>query len=215
MFTGIIKETGEIKQIRALDGGLEFDVGCSFAEDTHIDESISLNGVCQTVTSHSDIFFTVQAVEETLRKTNLGDLKQGNMVNLERSLTLNTPIEGHIVQGHVDTAADIKSFRKEGTNWLLKVELPADYRNHIVGRGSIAIDGISLTVARDEGDSFTTAIIPYTYEHTNLKQKKAGNTVNIEFDILGKYVLKFLSNSGEEESTGSSLSPESLKKMGY
>jgi len=215
MFTGIIKETGTIKQIRTLNGGLEFDINCSFAADTHVDESISMNGVCQTVIAQTENYFTVQTVEETLRKTNLGDLKEGELVNLERSLTLDTPIEGHIVQGHVDVNAAIKSFRKEGTNWLLKVELPKDYRNYIVGRGSIAIDGISLTVARDDGDTFTVAIIPYTYEHTNLKQKKAGDTVNLEFDILGKYVLKFLSNRDEHESGESSLTPESLKEMGY
>jgi len=160
MFTGIIIETGKIAAISHLDGGLEFQIECSFAADTHIDESISVNGVCQTVTENSPSTFTVQAVEETLRKTNFNALQVGAPVNLERSLTLNDRIEGHLVQGHVDTTGKIIEFVKESTNWLLEVELPSEYSNYVVGRGSIALDGISLTVARETTNAFTVAIIP-------------------------------------------------------
>ena len=213
MFTGIVAETGKIANITHLEGGLEFQIACSFASDTHIDESISVNGVCQTVTKKSESDFTVQAVEETLRKTNMNALKVGDLVNLERSLTLEDRIEGHLVQGHVDTTAQILKFDKEGTNWLLKVAIPTEYANYIVGRGSIALDGISLTVARETTETFTVAIIPYTYEHTNLKNRSPGEMLNIEFDIFGKYVLKYLSNlDGDKKSD---LTRQKLKQMGY
>ena len=213
MFTGIVAETGKIANITQLEGGLEFQIACSFASDTHIDESISVNGVCQTVTKKSESNFTVQAVEETLRKTNMNALKVGDLVNLERSLTLEDRIEGHLVQGHVDTTAQILKFDKEGTNWLLKVAIPTEYANYIVGRGSIALDGISLTVARETTETFTVAIIPYTYEHTNLKNRSPGEMLNIEFDIFGKYVLKYLSNlDGDKKSD---LTRQKLKQMGY
>jgi len=214
MFTGIIQHTGKIAAVRNLKGGLEFDIECAFAGDTHIDESISINGVCQTVTASNSHIFTVQTVEETLRKTTLELLVTGDLVNLERCLTLNTRIEGHLVQGHVDTAAEIVEFSQEGTNWLLTVKLPGEFKNLIVGRGSIAIDGISLTIARDLGDAFTVAIIPYTYEHTNLKHKTVGDKVNLEFDIMGKYILKYLKTlSQAPDSTPITL--EKLKDLGY
>lgn len=213
MFTGIVIETGMIAAITQLNGGLEFQIECSFAADTHIDESISVNGVCQTVTENSPSTFTVQAVEETLRKTNFNALSVGDPVNLERSLTLNDRIEGHLVQGHVDTTGKIIAFEKEGTNWLLTVELPAEYTNYVVGRGSIALDGISLTVARETADSFTVAIIPYTYEHTNLKNRNPGDMLNLEFDIFGKYVMKYLSNLNNEKKRD--ITAQKLKQMGY
>jgi len=213
MFTGIIIETGKIAAISHLDGGLEFQIECSFAADTHIDESISVNGVCQTVTENSPSTFTVQAVEETLRKTNFNALQVGAPVNLERSLTLNDRIEGHLVQGHVDTTGKIIEFVKESTNWLLEVELPSEYSNYVVGRGSIALDGISLTVARETSNAFTVAIIPYTYEHTNLKNRTPGDMLNLEFDIFGKYVMKYLSNLDNEPKTD--ITAHKLKQMGY
>jgi len=213
MFTGIIIETGKIAAISHLDGGLEFQIECSFAADTHIDESISVNGVCQTVTENSPSTFTVQAVEETLRKTNFNALQVGAPVNLERSLTLNDRIEGHLVQGHVDTTGKIIEFVKESTNWLLEVELPSEYSNYVVGRGSIALDGISLTVARETTNAFTVAIIPYTYEHTNLKHRKPGDMLNLEFDIFGKYVMKYLSNLDNKQK--STITAQKLKEMGY
>ncbi|MFY0684863.1 MAG: riboflavin synthase [Balneola sp.] len=195
MFTGIIQEVGKVKSAKSLNGGgMEFEIECSFSETCHEDESISINGACHTVTAFNDEVFTVQSVEETLRKTSMGELKEGSLVNLERSLTLQKGIEGHLVQGHVDTIGTIKKIEKEETGWLITVSYPKENQTMIVGRGSVTIEGISLTVAREEGNEFTVAIIPYTWEHTNLKYKKEGDTLNLEFDVIGKYVVKYLAS---------------------
>jgi len=194
VFTGIIKSVGTVETIKELDGGKEISIACDFANEIEIDQSISINGVCHTATASDEQNFTVQSVEETLRKTNIGDLKEGDLVNLERSLRPDQLLDGHIVQGHVDATGTIADIEQEGTDWLFTIEYPKEYSNLIVGRGSIAINGISLTVANDRDHSFTVAIIPYTYEHTNLKAAKVGDTVNLEFDVLGKYVIKYLEN---------------------
>ena len=199
MFTGIVSEIGIIKDIRSLNGGgMETTIACSFADTCHIDESIAVNGACHTVTRFDDQTFTIQSVEETLRKTSMGALKTGDGVNLERSMTLQAGIEGHLVQGHVDTTGTILSAEKEETGWLITVEYPEEFSNMIVGRGSITMEGISLTIAREEGNQFVVAIIPYTWEHTNLKFKKPGDKVNLEFDIIGKYVVKYLAATGRD-----------------
>ncbi len=194
MFTGIIKSVGTIANITSLDDGKEISIASDFADEVNIDQSISINGVCHTVTACDVNTFTVQSVAETLRKTNIGDLQKNDLVNLERSLRPDQLLDGHIVQGHVDATGYIKKIEQEGTDWLFTVEYPREYSNLIVGRGSIAIDGISLTVANEQDNTFTVAIIPYTYEHTNLNAKEVGDTVNLEFDVLGKYVVKYLEN---------------------
>lgn len=199
MFTGIVSETGEIQSVKSLNGGgMEFTISSSFAGNCHIDESISINGACHTVTAFNDETFTVQSVEETLRKTTMGNLLIGTKVNLERSMTLQQGIEGHLVQGHVDTTGNISSMEKEETGWLITVEYPEEFKNMIVGRGSITVEGISLTVAREKGNEFTMAIIPYTWDNTNLKSKKINDLVNIEFDVIGKYVVKYLASIGRD-----------------
>lgn len=199
MFTGIVKDLGVVKNIKSLNGGgMETEIECSFANTCHIDESISINGACHTVVKVSNRTFTVQSIEETLRKTSLRTLNPEDVVNLERSLTLQTGIEGHIVQGHVDTTGTISGLEKEETGWLFTISYPPEFKNMIVGRGSITIEGISLTVARDEEAGFVVAIIPYTWEHTNLKYKKIGDPVNLEFDVIGKYVVKYLSAIGRD-----------------
>lgn len=192
MFTGIIKSVGTVTKINSLDGGKEFTITSDFADEVSIDQSISINGVCHTVTESNNEMFTVQSVEETLRKTNIGDLSEQDRVNLERSLRSDQLMDGHIVQGHVDATGTIIEIEHEGTDWLFTVEYPEEYSNLVVGRGSIAIDGISLTVANEQENRLSVAIIPYTYEHTNLQSKKIGDTVNLEFDVLGKYVVKYL-----------------------
>lgn len=192
MFTGIIAETGKIEKIKPGEGGLELCIACSFAADTHIDESISVSGVCLTVINRRDDFFTVQCVEETLRKTSFSKIAEGDEVNLERSLTLEKAIEGHIVQGHVDTVGRIENIKSEGDDRLITVSYPEEFVPLIVGRGSVAIDGISLTVARESGTRFTVAIIPYTWNFTNLKHRNKGDKVNLEFDIFGKYVVRYM-----------------------
>jgi riboflavin synthase len=198
MFTGIVSEVGRVASVKPIKGGQELSIECSFAGGTHIDESISVNGVCLTVVSFSDAVFNVQCVEETLRKTTLGELKPGSEVNLERSLKLSQGIEGHIVQGHVDTTATLSKIEKDGADLLLTVTFPDEYRDYVVGRGSIAIDGISLTVARNEENRFSVAIIPYTWDHTNLRSKKEGDSVNLEFDIFGKYIVQYLKNREQQ-----------------
>ena len=199
MFTGIVQETGKVEKVESLNGGgQETTISCSFADSCHIDESISINGVCHTVTRFNSETFTVQSVEETLRKTTFGLLKQGQVVNLERSLTLQTGIEGHLVQGHVDTVGKIIAIEKEETGWLFTIRFPKEFLNMIVGRGSITMEGISLTIARENGNECVIAIIPYTWEHTNLKYRQMGDSVNLEFDVIGKYVVKYLTGTGKE-----------------
>lgn len=196
LFTGIIKEVGEVASVKSLDGGREIAVACRLAEKVDIDQSISINGVCHTVTAFDSDTFTVQSVEETLRKTNIGSLAEGDPVNLERSLRPDQLLDGHLVQGHVDSRGTLVDIEREGTDWLFTVEYPREHENLVVGRGSIAVDGISLTVAQVSPGRFTVAIIPYTFEHTNLHAKKEGDVVNLEFDVLGKYVVRYLENRG-------------------
>ena len=199
MFTGIVQETGKIEAIKSLNGGgQETIISCSFADTCHIDESIAVNGACHTVTHFDENTFTVQSVEETLRKTSMGELKEGDFVNLERSMTLQTGIEGHMVQGHVDITGTIITMEKEETGWLIGIEFPEEFQNLIVGRGSITVEGISLTIAREEANTFVVTIIPYTWDHTNLQYKKIGDKVNLEFDVIGKYVVKYLASIGRD-----------------
>jgi riboflavin synthase len=197
MFTGIVSEVGTIKEIKKMAGGQELAIHSTFLDDVHVDESIAVNGVCLTVVSFNDEAFRVQCVDETLRKTNLGKLGEGDGVNLERSLTLDKALEGHMVQGHVDTVGTITAIDQKDADILLRIEFPEEFDDYIVGRGSVSVDGISLTVARDEeNNEFTVAIIPYTWDYTNLKDKKVGSPVNLEFDVFGKYIVKYLEKRG-------------------
>ena len=192
MFTGIIEGLGNVTEIKSLGEASQVTYIAPFATELSVDDSVSINGVCQTVVACDASSFVTQLVEETLRKTNFGHLQVGDKVNLERSLTLQHRLDGHIVQGHVDTVAKVMQIEQEETGWLYTISIQESFQNYIVGRGSIAVNGISLTVARDLGDAFVVAIIPFTYEHTNMHTLKVGDTVNLEFDILGKYVLKYL-----------------------
>jgi riboflavin synthase len=197
MFTGIVSEVGTIKEIKKMAGGQELAIHSTFLDEVHVDESIAVNGVCLTVVSFNDEAFRVQCVDETLRKTNLGKLGEGDGVNLERSLTLDKALEGHMVQGHVDTVGTITAIDQKDADILLRIEFPEEFDDYIVGRGSVSVDGISLTVARDEDNNeFTVAIIPYTWDYTNLKDKKVGSPVNLEFDVFGKYIVKYLEKRG-------------------
>jgi len=192
MFTGIIKEVGTVKGINPLNGGKELTIDCSLAAEVQIDQSISINGVCHTVTERTADSFTVQSVEETLRKTNIGRIEVNDGVNLERSLRPDQLLDGHLVQGHVDGVGTIEDIYKEGTDYLFTISYTSEATALVVGRGSIAVDGISLTVADERENKFTIAVIPYTFEHTNLAHKSVGDRVNIEFDVLGKYVAKYM-----------------------
>jgi len=193
MFTGIIETLGKIEDVKAEGTNLTFTVSSSFSNELKIDLSVAHNGVCLTVVKVLDDKHVVTAVSETLAKTNLGSLKQGDSVNLERCTTYGGRMDGHMVYGHVDTTGKCVSIQDQNGSWLFTFSFEKENRMLIVEKGSIAINGTSLTVFAVEDDTFQVAIIPYTFEHTILKFLKVGDEVNLEFDILGKYVNQYLS----------------------
>jgi riboflavin synthase len=190
MFTGIIEALGTVARIDDQAGARRITYATPLSTELEVDDSVAINGVCQTVVARDASSFTTVVIEESLRKTNFGVLRVGEGVNLERSLRMGDRLDGHLVQGHTDCTGRIESVTQEDTNWLIEVSFPDEWAPYIVGRGSIALEGISLTVARLERTRFTVAIIPYTWEHTNLHARRAGDAVNLEFDILGKYILR-------------------------
>jgi riboflavin synthase len=190
MFTGIIEEIGEVVEIKDTGDFRAIHVrGKSVFDDLKLGSSIAVNGVCLTVRSIDTNVFTAEMSRETLDRTSLGNLARGSIVNLERPMRAESRFGGHIVQGHVDGIGWIRKFDREGDAWNLKIEYPAAGSRYIVEKGSIAVDGISLTVASLQGSSvFSVAIIPHTFENTNLKMTKPGDPVNLEFDVIAKYV---------------------------
>jgi len=193
MFTGIIEQLGSIAEIEDLGGGKTFTVQAALSQYLSIDDSIAVNGVCLTVTQCTQDQFCVQAVEETLRKTTLSSWKTGTTVNLERGMMMGARFDGHWVQGHVDTTGTLLAIVPEQTGIRLDFSFPESFSDLIVDRGSIAVDGISLTIANAESHTFSVAIIPYTWEHTQLKNLQVGSQVNLEFDMIGKYIQRYLS----------------------
>jgi len=196
MFTGIIEQLGTLAEIEDLGGGKAFTIQAQLSRHLSVDDSISVNGVCLTVVACTPEQFKVQAVEETLRKTTLAEWKRGMSVNLERGMIMGARVDGHWVQGHVDTIGTVLAITPEQTGISIELSFPEAFTDHIVDRGSIAVDGISLTIAKAETQTFSVAIIPYTWEHTQLKTLQVGQQVNLEFDMIGKYVLRFLSKRG-------------------
>ncbi|WP_080239006.1 riboflavin synthase [Spirosoma rigui] len=193
MFTGIIETTGLVSGIEAEGTNLTFRMESALASELKIDQSVSHNGVCLTVTSVADGSYTVTAVDETLRKTNLGQVKPGDRVNLERCMPATGRFDGHIVQGHVDQTGICTGVQDMNGSWLYDFRYDVDAADNVtVEKGSICINGVSLTVFNSEPNQFRVTIIPYTYEHTNFRELKAGDTVNLEFDIVGKYIKKML-----------------------
>lgn len=192
MFTGIVESLAEVTGIETEGTNKTFTLQSEIAAEFKIDQSISHNGVCLTVTEVNGNVYKVTAIEETLLKTNLGELKQGASVNLERCMPANGRFDGHIVQGHVDqTAVCIKKEERSGS-WLFDFKYDSSIGNITVEKGSICINGVSLTVFNSEQDTFRVAIIPYTYANTNFHQLTEGSTVNLEFDILGKYIKRIM-----------------------
>ncbi len=196
MFTGIIEDVGRIVQIDDLGGGKRLTIAAAFADALTPDESVAINGACQTVVAVRDGLFEVVTIEETLRKTTFGDLTVGTPVNLERAMQANARLDGHFVMGHVDTTGTVVEVAKEKTNGLYRIQFEADFTSYLIPVGSVTVDGISLTVARLNGNTFTVAIIPHTYEHTNVSTWDAGTRVNLEFDMIGKYVVRWLEHHG-------------------
>lgn len=189
MFTGIVESMGTIRSVKKFGDGLEFVIAAKFVKnDLEIDNSIAVNGVCLTVVRRSGSKFTVQAVKETLSKTNLGLLTVGHLVNLERSVTLQDRLGGHLVQGHIDATGTVTYVKTLKTSWMYTISFPKKYRKYLIPVGSISVDGTSLTTASIRHADFTVAIIPYTFHHTVFRQYKKGSIVNLEFDIIGKYL---------------------------
>ncbi|SEM90586.1 riboflavin synthase alpha chain [bacterium A37T11] len=193
MFTGIIETLGTVSALEREGGNLHIFINSDLSEELKIDQSVSHNGVCLTVVGLHVGGYQVTAIDETLQKSNIGDLRVGDLVNLERCTPASGRLDGHIVQGHVDqTATCIARVDQEGS-WVYTFQYDSTLGNMTVEKGSIAVNGISLTVFNAAYDSFSVAIIPYTFDHTNLHQVSAGDVVNLEFDIIGKYVAGWLS----------------------
>lgn len=196
MFSGIVEEAAGVVRIAREEGNVHLTMRCSFADELKIDQSVAHNGVCLTVVAlPGDGTYTVTAIAETLRRSNLGDLTEGSLVNLERSMVMNGRLDGHIVQGHVDTTAVCVSVEDEDGSWRytfrydFNPEMAA--RGYVcVDKGSVTVNGVSLTVCEPQADRFSVCIIPFTREHTNFKEIKPGTKVNLEFDIIGKYIAR-------------------------
>ncbi len=193
MFTGIIELTGSIAFIEKYGTNIHFDIRSDISNQLKIDQSVAHNGVCLTVVAVDDEIHRVTAIDETVQKTSLGQWKVGDEVNIERCMVANGRFDGHVVQGHVDQIGTVSKVQEQDGSWLLDFEYDPSIGNVTVEKGSICINGTSLTCFNSEEGKFRVAIIPYTYEHTNFKQLKKGDKVNLEFDIIGKYVKRLLS----------------------
>ena len=193
MFSGIVEEAALVVKLEKEKDNLHITIKCSFVDELKIDQSISHNGVCLTVVKKDKKTYTVTAIKETLGKTNLGILKPGDKINLERSTRLDGRLDGHMVQGHVDQTAICTEVKEAGGSWYYTFEYEPAQEDYItVEKGSVSVNGVSLTVVNSKPKSFQVAIIPYTYEVTNFHQIKKGTVVNIEFDILGKYIARIV-----------------------
>jgi len=195
MFCGIVEEAGKIMSLVKDKTNLHITVSCSFVPQLKIDQSIAHNGVCLTVINKTKTSYTVTAIKETLQKTNLSKLKKGEVINLERCMKLGDRIDGHIVQGHIDCTASCTSVVKEKGSWVFSFAYAGNCKDAvylIVEKGSVTVNGVSLTVVGCHNKGFSVAIIPYTFNHTNFHSLKKGDHVNLEFDIIGKYVVNLL-----------------------
>ena len=197
MFSGIVEEAAQVVALQADKGNLHLTMRCSFVDELKIDQSVAHNGVCLTVVSKTADTYTVTAVQETLDRSNLGQLKVGDKVNLERSMLMNGRLDGHIVQGHVDQTAVCTEVREADGSWYYTFTYRFDKEMARQGyltveKGSVCVNGVSLTVCNSKDDSFQGAIIPYTHDHTNFCQLEKGTVVNLEFDIVGKYISRMM-----------------------
>ncbi|MHB8581001.1 MAG: riboflavin synthase [Ignavibacteriaceae bacterium] len=193
MFTGLVEEIGKLEN--KIPEGLGYRMIISankVLEDLEIGSSISINGTCLTVVKLEKNTFSVEAIEETLKKTNLGELKTGGKVNLERSLKFDARLGGHFVLGHIDTTGKILDVKELSNSHFVKISFPEKFRQYLIYVGSVAIDGVSMTVAELSGNTFSVGVIPHTWEETIFSTRKAGDTVNLEFDVLGKYVERIM-----------------------
>jgi riboflavin synthase len=194
MFTGIIEEVGEVVMLKQDKENMHITVKSNFCSELRIDQSLAHNGVCLTVVDLNENNYTVTAIQETIDKSNIGDLKIEDKINLERAMLLGDRLDGHIVQGHVDQVAKCTDIKELEGSWFFTFEYDEKLQNLTIEKGSITINGVSLTVVNSERNSFGVAIIPFTFEHTNFHKIRVNDLVNLEFDVIGKYVAKLLSN---------------------
>lgn len=194
MFTGIVEATGTLTSFSDQGDNRTFIFECPFTHELKVDQSLAHNGVCLTVTDIRNNSYSVTAIAETLRRTNLGHLQSGDIVNLERCMIAGGRLDGHIVQGHVDETGTVDSITDENGSWHYRISYNPDSIHFTVPKGSICINGVSLTVVESTKGQFSVAIIPYTYEHTTFHRLKVGDKVNLEFDVIGKYVTAYMKN---------------------
>ena len=192
MFTGIIEATGVVEKMERQESNIEFTLSCPFTQELKIDQSLAHNGCCLTVVKIEGDQYTVTAINETIEKTNLGTWEVGSVVNLERCMVMNGRLDGHIVQGHVDKTGEVFAIENKDGSYYITIRYEEGGAFTTVPQGSITVNGISLTVANSAENQFSVAIIPYTWEHTNMRSIKVGDKVNLEFDIIGKYVAKLM-----------------------
>ena len=192
MFTGIIEELGEVTELVQDKDNLHITVKSTLSKELKIDQSLAHNGVCLTVVKLGDNTHTITAIKETIDKSNIGNLRIGSKVNLERAMVLGARLDGHIVQGHVDQTAVCTEVNELEGSWVYTFSYDNSYNNLTIEKGSITVNGVSLTVVNSRPGSFSVAIIPYTYEHTNFHQIKVNDKINLEFDVIGKYVARLL-----------------------
>lgn len=192
MFTGIIEQVGEVVSLNKEAGNLHIEVKSAFSEELKIDQSVAHNGVCLTVVELKPQIHVVTAIDETLQKSNIGSLQVGDLINLERCMTMGGRLDGHIVQGHVDQVAKLISLENKYGSWVYRFQYDKHLGNVTVEKGSICVNGVSLTVVESDLDAFSVHIIPYTHAFTNFKNLKIGDVVNLEFDIIGKYVARLM-----------------------
>jgi riboflavin synthase len=193
MFTGIIETLGKVKDLKKEGENLHITISSNITSELKIDQSVAHNGVCLTVVAIENDTYTVTAIQETLDKTSLGKLKVDDKVNLERAMILGARLDGHLVQGHVDQTATCLSVEEKDGSWIFTFKYDSTLNNVTIEKGSITIDGTSLTVVDSKKDAFSVAIIPYTYEHTRFNKYEQGTVVNLEFDVIGKYVARLIS----------------------
>ncbi len=194
MFTGIIETLGTIQEIKKDKDNIHVTIDSSITTELKIDQSVAHNGICLTVVTIKDTTYTVTAIDETIKKTNLGDWKEGDLVNLERAMKLGDRLDGHIVQGHVDQTGSCIAISEANGSWIYTFEYDDKLNNLTIEKGSITVNGVSLTVVNSQKNQFSVAIIPYTHEHTNFKNFKVGSKINLEFDVIGKYVSRLYAN---------------------
>jgi riboflavin synthase len=214
MFTGIVEEIGKISRIIPIEGGISIKIEASkILEDILVNDSICIDGVCLTVVKAESSAFWVEAVGATIDKTTFSEIKASSLVNLERSVRLNDRLGGHLVQGHINGVGSISGIEKLGENYLFKIIIPKELEKYLIKEGSIAINGISLTIADLENNEISISIIPHTWQNTSLKYKQVLDKVNVEIDILAKYVEKLLTNKVDIPATN--ISEKWLKELGY